>query len=363
MRLLLLADINSVHTKKWVKSLLEKGMTIHLFSLAELEGDFYEVFENFNYTTVGKSGQQKGGMLKKISYVKEKKILKKIEKEFEPDIVHAHYASSYGLLGSFLNFHPYLISIWGSDILQFPNKNFLNRQILKRNFRKADYLLSTSKLMADEVKKYSSKKAEVIPFGVDTGVFRPLNKSNENNIKVIGVVKALEEVYGIEYLIRAFALLKMEITYADFELWIVGEGSLKISLSELSQELGISEQVKFLGKIPNTDLPQTMANLDIIVIPSLSESFGVVAVEALACEKPVIASDVGGLPEIIINNETGLLAEPKNPEDISKKIKELINDSVLSKRLSLAGREFVLKKYEWSKNVDQMYDFYKKCLN
>ena len=119
------------------------------------------------------------------------------------DILHAHYASSYGLLGALANFHPFILSIWGADIFSFPKKSFLHRYIFNFNLRVADKILSTSQIMAKEIKKYTNKEIIVTPFGIDINTFKPGNKVDKIKGEfdfIIGTIKGLEEIYGIEYL-------------------------------------------------------------------------------------------------------------------------------------------------------------------
>ncbi len=110
----------------------------------------------------------------KIGYLTALFQVRKLVAQIKPDIVHAHYASGYGLLGAMVNFHPYIISVWGSDIFDFPKKSAVHRKVLQHNLSKADYICSTSHIMAGEIKKYINKKEIVItPFGVDCGKFKP----------------------------------------------------------------------------------------------------------------------------------------------------------------------------------------------
>ena len=130
MKILLLSETDNVHTRKWVKSLCENGIEVCLFGLAPTKIDFYESIPNLRLETSNFENQYGASILKKVNYLKVVKQLKKIVKSFKPDIVHAHYATSYGLLGSFLNHHPYVISVWGSDVFDFPKSSLINKSLL-----------------------------------------------------------------------------------------------------------------------------------------------------------------------------------------------------------------------------------------
>lgn len=101
-----------------------------------------------------------------------------------------------------------------------------------------------------------------------------------------------------------------------------------------------------------------MNRMDVFCAPSLSESFGVAVIEASACETPVVVSNVGGLPEVVIDEVTGFIVEPKHVEQLAEKILILVNDQSLRKQMGAAGRKFVLENYAWEKNVDTMESIY-----
>ena len=122
------------------------------------------------------------------------------------------------------------------------------------------------------------------------------------------------------------------------------------------------QSIKFKGFILNSKVPKVINEIDIFVVPSIldSESFGVAAVEAMACEVPVIVSDADGLKEVVIDNKAGFIVPKKDYKAIAEKIKILINDRELRQRLGKIGRERVIELYNWSSNVENMIDIYKK---
>lgn len=359
MRLLLLSDLNSVHTKKWVRGLSDNGIELFVFGIDTLKSTYYEQFNNVQQYSYGLNV----GTSSKYAYLKSRGELKRIYQEFQPDIVHAHYASSYGLLGSLLKHKAYFISVWGTDIFDFPNESFVKRAVIKRNLRRAKVICSTSEVMARETKKYTHKQVHVIPFGVDVDRFRSTNREVNPNELVFGIVKVLEDKYGISYLIDAFHLLTKSDASKRHRLLIVGGGSREQTLKKQVNRLGLDEQVEFTGRVEHEKVPLYFNKMDVVVIPSTSESFGVAAVEAAACEKPVIVSNVGGLPEVVIGNKTGLVAQAKNANDLFKKMKSLADSPENISLFGKAGRENAIEKYTWSENVLQMIELYQKELS
>ncbi|MEO8398800.1 MAG: glycosyltransferase [Ignavibacteriaceae bacterium] len=365
MKILILADPLSIHTLRWANSLNKRGIEIVVFGLTSYNpSDYCNTIKVYSHITSAKTISKGNGSIYKITYLKSLSKLKKIISEFNPDVLHSHYASSYGLLGALTNFHPFIISVWGADVFNFPKQSLLHKKIFNYSLSKADKILSTSKMMVKEIKKYSSNSVEVIPFGVDLEIFKPQKiKSlfDENDI-VLGTIKSLEDKYGIDFLIKSFKKLKEKFPDHPLKLLIVGGGSQEKKLKELVQVLKISADVVFTGLVNHKETPRYHNMLDIALFLSIekSESFGVSVIEASACEKPVIVSNIGGLPEVVENNVTGIVVEPKNIEQISQAIEKLIFNKELRKQLGKNGRERVKKLYDWNNNLNQMEEVYKK---
>ncbi len=368
MRILILSDSDSPHTIKWAKSLADQNVTIGIFSIHKANIHLYDNINNITIYDMGVSRkiQSKGEKnLSKIMYFKGIRELKKVIGVFKPDILHAHYASSYGFLGALVNFHPYIISMWGSDIIQFPNFSWLHKKILKYSLINADKILSTSISLKEESKKYTNKEILITPFGVDTDKFKPLKvKSifNDRDI-VIGTIKTLEVNYGIEYLIHAFKLLKNKYPDKPLKLLVVGKGSQYEYLKNLTIELGIQKYTMFTGFIDHEQVVNYHNMIDISVFPSIEESFGVAVLEASACAKPVVVSRVGGLPEVVENNITGFIIPKQNVEILVSVLEKLILNFDLRVKMGTNGREKVIKEYNWRMCVNIMMKIYDQIIN
>ncbi|EDS76840.1 glycosyl transferase, group 1 [Clostridium botulinum C str. Eklund] len=359
MRICYLADAGSVHTKKWCDFFKKKGYDIHVISLNSGKIDGVTV-HSLNIET---ERVKNGSSFYKVRYVFKIFQIRSILKKIKPDIVHAHYASSYGLIGALLNYHPYLVSVWGSDIYEFPLKGKLFERIIKFNLSKADKILSTSKAMAEETKKYIDKKIYITPFGVDRTVFKPIDNKKDDNTGdiLIGTVKTLDPKYGIEYLIRAFAMIKKE--YNNAKLEIAGNGNQREYLENLCDQLNIKENVKFLGRINTNEVVEAFNRFDIAVFPSINESFGVAAVEAQACGVPVIVSNVGGLPEATSDGYSSIVVDKQSPEEIYEALKKLIEDENLRKEMGRNGVKFVAENFDVIDNFNYVNTIYDEVID
>ena len=354
MKICYLADINSAHTHKFLEYFMKKGHDIHVISLGNGKYEGVTVHELNVDDSVMKNSSEGG----KLGYLKKIKQIKQLVNEIKPDILHAHYASSYGLLGALTKFHPYIISVWGSDVYDFPVKSPIHKMIIKYNLKKADCILSTSNVMKAETEKYTNKEIIVTPFGVDIEKFF-VNKVEHDEI-IIGTIKTLEEKYGVQYLVKAFAKVKEENKDKKLELRIGGRGSQREYLEKLCDELGIKNYVKFLGFLSPDQVITEFQKFDISVFPSTldSESFGVAAVESEACGTPVIVSNVGGLMESTKPGVTSLVAEKMNVDDLAEKINKLVQNKELREKMGEDSRKFVEENYSLEKNFEDIEKIY-----
>ncbi len=358
MKICYLADINSAHTHKWLNYFVGKGYDIHVISLGDGSYEGVSVHSLDVQDTIMKKTSDKS----KLEYLKKIKRVKELIREIKPDILHAHYASSYGLLGALTNYHPYIISVWGSDVYDFPVKSPIHKFMIKHNLKKADYILSTSNVMKVETQKYTNKDIQVTPFGVDINKFVP-NKIEKEEI-VIGTIKTLEEKYGVQYLVKAFKEIKERNKDFKLKLRIGGRGSQEAYLKELCKELYIEDDVTFLGFVGPQDIVKEFQNFDIAVFPSTldSESFGVAAVEAEACGTPIVVTDVGGLMESTKPNLTSLVAKKGSVEDLADKIDTLVKDKELRIKMGIAARKFVEDNYNLEDNFNDVDKLYKSII-
>ncbi|MEN3291851.1 MAG: L-malate glycosyltransferase [Burkholderiales bacterium] len=365
MKILLLSNACNAHTIKWARGLAGEGLNICIFGLEPYHAQYYHGYPAISVVGCDQSVPRGGeGSLLKLRYLAALPKLRKRIDEFRPDILHAHYASSYGLLGALSGFHPFILSVWGSDIFSFPNKSRLHRNILRFNLSKADKVLSTSHAMARETQRYTTRRITVTPFGVDVNEFRerPVDSLFAPGDLVIGTVKALEQTYGIHYLIQAFKLVCGRHPRLPLKLLIVGGGSMRAALQGLVDELGLRERVTWAGEVPYDEVSRYHNMLSISVFPSNSESFGVAAIEASACGRPVVVSDVGGLPEVVEHGVTGLVVPAKDVRQLAQAIGRLALDETLRRTMGGAGRERVRERYNWDYSVRQMVDIYEEIV-
>lgn len=363
MKVLLLAGASSIHTIRWANALSHAGVEVVLAT----QHDPREALDGaVKLRRLPHSGE--------LGYFRNVGLLKKILAEEKPDLLNSHYASGYGTTARLSRFHPSLLSVWGSDVYDFPRKSPLHRWWLRRNLMAADRVASTSHVMAIQTQRLAPQLAEVdvTPFGVDTDKFSPvvpLVATTDGPI-VIGTVKVLAPKYGIDTLIDSVALLIDGLkrdhpqVAGRIRLRLVGDGPQAGELKARARQRGIESIVEFPGRVAHEKVPGMLRQFSVYVALSRldSESFGVAVVEASACGLPVVVSDAGGLPEVVLAGKTGLVVPRENPAAAAAALRQLVLDPELRRNMGKAGREHVVSRYEWKHNVTEMISLYERII-
>jgi glycosyltransferase involved in cell wall biosynthesis len=267
------------------------------------------------------------------------------------DIVNIHYPSEYyvyfGVLKRLCRFK-LVLSIHGADV--FPNGNKLASYSWAFRFlmRSADLLVTPSQGMLEDTLTIFPElrtRAQFIHNGLNVEDFElgalP-QKAGSNSILCVAMHSHRK---AIDVLIKAFEALHR--THPDLHLVLAGDGPLRNKLEQLGRDLGVYDRVRFLGIQTREEIKALMRQCAVFVLPSRAEPFGIAILEALASGKPVVATAVGGIPEIIQHGVTGLLVEPDNPQALSEAIKAVLNDQALANRLAQNGHNHVLQQFRW----------------
>ena len=183
----------------------------------------------------------------------------------------------------------------------------------------------------------------VIPNGVDTNRFKiqDVGLKNKDHITLITTSRLVEK-NGVGNIIEAMKLLPENVS-----LTIIGSGRLESELKHHSQILNLKSRINFLGEVPNSEIPRHLSEADIFVRPSLSEGQGISFIEAMAAGLPVIATPVGGIPDFLIDGETGVFCQPRDPQSIAQAVMRLVSNPELARRITENSSRLVREKYDW----------------
>ena len=267
-----------------------------------------------------------------------KKELDKLLKKEKIDIIHGHYLFPAGAVAAEAGFKHKIktyVTAHGSDMFNmYKNKSYM-RSSIKNVLKKADVILSVSDAVKKEILKTDieglENKIRTHYNSVDTDKFSPNNKPviEKHDLPIVLFVGNLVKAKNVDLLLESKKQSSLE-----YELIIVGDGKLRKKLENRVKNENISD-VTFMGA--RNDVEKIIPACDVLVLPSFHESFGLVLLEALACGKPVIGSDVGGISEII-TDDVGLLINPHDSTSLTRAIDKIIGDDKFRKKLQLNAR-------------------------
>ncbi|MFC1650036.1 glycosyltransferase family 4 protein [Candidatus Latescibacterota bacterium] len=283
------------------------------------------------------------------------------------DIIHAHNAfpDAVAAVNAFGRNFPIVVTVHGSDINLFAEKPNLRPGIVEA-LKKAECIICVSDSLKMKLRDMGIRSnCVVIPNGVDTGLFKPGDRIEACGLLGLDpgrprilFVGNFVKVKGVEYLIRAMpSVLKK---YPDCELILLGAERGKKNVKEyqtLIASAGINDSVKIEPRIPHEELPTRMHASDILVLPSVSEGFGLVAAEALACGIPVVATKSGG-PESIVRNGLGFLVPPCDPEALGDGILRALDGTGLLNSAAMAGS--IQERFSLNAVCGRIVDVYKR---
>lgn len=356
-RICFFAPGSNIHTQRWVEAIADRGHEVLLVSTDRPRTMRAQVF----YAEPGRASWR---FLPKIRGALAHRDMARATIEFRPDIVHMHWLNS-SLLAILQSRHwkRLLISVWGSDVIWDAARRepWLRRKFRNVVARQAAMITATSEYLARETAAVLRLEARpsVVPFGIDAERFSPGSPREDRGEIVIGYLKHYLSRYGAETVVRAMGRVRAACPTARLEMHGTGDRS---RVEALVGELGLRDAVRVFGPLAHDQVPAAMREFDIYCMPSLSESFGVSALEASGCGVPVVASDVGGVPEVVDRDRTGLLVKAGDVDALADALIRLARDAGLRARLGAAGRELVLTRFQWKDSVRSMERVYDRMM-
>ncbi|HUV91324.1 MAG TPA: glycosyltransferase family 4 protein [Anaerolineae bacterium] len=299
------------------------------------------------------------------------------------DVVHLHYPFYFGaemlFFKSLLGGSPYVVT-YHQDVLfdgwlRFPERfhhALLGRQILGR----AAKVLATSQDYARASRLGTLARArpglvDELPNGVDARRFHPGVEGSavrdhyhlppeDRTVLFVGALDRAHYFKGIDVLLQALC----RISDPGLRLLVVGDGDLRATYQSQALDLGLAARVTFCGQVPDADLPAHYAASDLLVLPSttMGEAFGVVLLEAMACGKPVIASNLPGVRSVVNDGQDGLLVRPGDAADLAQKLQRLLADAPGRREMGVRGRKKVEERYDWPRIVPRLEEIYAEVL-
>jgi glycosyltransferase involved in cell wall biosynthesis len=282
------------------------------------------------------------------------------------DFIQAYFAVPAGWVAWLIHIWrgiPYAVYFGGSDIpganpSRYKNIYPLITPLLRTIWQQAEFRTVCSEELA-RLGKAADPEAEflVIPNGVETDRFRPIERSANPKVKLLFIGRLIPRK-GFQRVVQALPKAR-ELTKKPFEVEVVGTGVARTDLDKLAENLGVIDLISYTGLVPYDQLEKSYQYADVFVLTSLSEGMPSVILEAMGCGLPVVASDVGGNNEIVREGENGFLIQGDDTETLAQRLAQLINDDALRARMGKRSRELSLE-YDWSKIMGKYNELYQK---
>jgi glycosyltransferase involved in cell wall biosynthesis len=347
----------SIHTKRWVEYFSTKGHEVHLITNEDVTYDrckSYVVKSNFPV------------IYPLIKLLKTKSIVKKIN----PDIIHGHQVTPFGLYAYLCKQHPLVITAWGSDIFIWPKKSKLIEIFTRKVLKNADLITCDGLNLVNEMISMGadSNTIELVLFGVDIQKFNPAAR-NENirkelagtNSNIVISVRNLNPVYNVETLIKAIPLVLKKNPNTTFV--ICSTGSEEGKLKEMTKSLNIENNVNFVGVVQNDKLPAILASSDVYVSTSLSDGgLATSTAEAMASGIPVVVTDFGLNGEWVKENENGFLFNLRDSKKLAERIDFLLENEACRNKFGKNGRKLIAEKLTYHVEMEKMEKLYLRLI-
>jgi glycosyltransferase involved in cell wall biosynthesis len=282
------------------------------------------------------------------------------------ELLHVHWPFPHGIWGlaaARLFGIPLVLTFHGAELLLARRYPFV-KPVLRLVCRGASGIVCNSSFTAGELRAHTRKPVSVIPFGA-TVTSRAVSRNPDKTVKDILYVGRLIERKGVSYLVDAMPLVLRRL---PARLHVVGDGPTAQACRMKAVSAGVADAVVFYGTVPNEVLEALYADCDVFVLPAIvddrgdTEGQGVVLVEAMSFAMPVVASRVGGIPDVVLADVTGLLVPERSPEALANAITAVLSNSTLATRMGAAGLANARTYFDWNRITRLLDEVYRNAL-
>ena len=345
MKLCYIADANSIHTYRWLKPFIQQNHQVHLISYKPIQRVWNGLEALIDLTEIIN--------VDKVRFAYWGWWVNRYVRQIKPDILHAHQIPGAGWLGVMANYHPFVISGWGSDILLESNKSAFRHFLTNRVFSKSDQLTVHSQLLfsASQELGVTTEKLSLIPWGIETDIFRfDINDQEQTRSKlglgeediVVLSVRGISRLYNIHVLLEA---VKTAVnTHTHLRLILIRYNADPAYLQELNQMIaayhlqGIVQWLPLQESIADMAALYRMADM-MVSIPSI-EGYGFTVYEAMACGCPTIISDLPAFKDDLVDGFNTIKTPVQDITAVSQAINTIANDKPLQNKLRQNGLQF-----------------------
>ena len=344
LHLCLLGDATSPHIQRWAREMLRRGWRVSLITARPAPLDGVEVR---GIRPVRRSTDWLFRVHETQRHVQ----------DLAPDIVHAHYATSYGYLAARCGRHPLVITAWGTDLLVTPHKNPWMRWLTSWTLRQAGLITGDSaSLISAAAELAPGRPVEEIHWGVDLQRFQPTPWHEKTGTQIVSL-RAWEANYHIDTLIDAFALLRARLPGRDLRLHLLGGGSLENPLRNQVQALGLTNAVQLHGRLDDAGMARILSQCKISVSVPASDATSVALLESMACGLAVVASDLPANQQWVTSP---WLVPAGHAAALADKLQTLVADDALAQQAGERNAQRIAQDGSRAVQMDRMHVLYQQ---
>jgi len=369
MKILYLSEMLGPHDYRFLSMDIARGYDVTLVAYrkdldnAGLEGAYYDIRKIKGLKIIHKPDLAENTLLKFLKRIRDFRSIIRSER---PDVIHAGWIQTSGLLAALSGFHPYLLMPWGSDIIHYSKSSFRNRLLSYYAINKADMITCDCEyekgIITDDF-RYPGEKVVVMPWDVDLRFFNRDNKDPGLRKKlgmegriVILMMRIFRPEYGIEDFIKALPKVKRDCP--DAKVLMLGYGPIEEELKQLASKSGLDDFICWTGYVPQQEVVKYINISDIYVSTSLMDGSSSSLLEAMACGLPVVVSDIAGNVEWVEDGVNGLVVKRADPDSIAAGITRLLRDEALRRSMSVNNTKKIEDKADFSKNFARLERIY-----
>jgi glycosyltransferase involved in cell wall biosynthesis len=347
LHLALLGDAHSVHLQRWAHEMLARGFRVSVVTARAKPID--GVAEQRVLPPVARS----------IDWLRRVGAAKRAVASLAPDIVHAHYISSYGYLAARVARRPLVLTAWGSDLLVTPKNNLLMRILTGWTLRQADLLTGDSIDLVDEIRSYRpTGSVQLVHWGADLQRFAPTPWQSKPRFDIVSL-RNWEPNYRIALIVQAMAILLREHPSEPAHLHLLGGGPEQSSLTQLVASLGLKQHVTMHGRLDDAGMAAVLARCKVSVSVPLSDATSVSVLESMACGLAVVASDLPANRQWLGDTPELLLSTP-DAAALARSLASLRQDDDRAHRIGQAHRERMQNSGSRTVQMDRMAEMYRR---
>lgn len=362
LRICFVADSASIHTVRWVRFFAERG---HQLAIVSQEAPHPSAGIGSYYSLARQSATPGSRILRNASE------LRSAIKDFNPDVLHAHYINEYGWLGALSGFHPFVLTAWGSDVYLAMRQSRLARFLTPWSVRRCDYLTADSQSQLDQLHHMgaSSRLTELVTWGVDFDEIRVADGRAwrgrygiDSARPVILSPRQWIANSNIDVILEAFAQARAGLHDALLVLKNIADTpeDYRRNIEDRIRTLGVGESVLVVGEVPAGEVPDMYAAADITISVATSDGTPVSVLEAMAGGSAVIASKLPDLAEWIQDGVSGYLVDAHDAPGLAAGMALLLGDGDLRRALGMAARQIVRQRGDRSKNLARVEGAYRR---